>query len=438
VRRRSRMLTLAALVAVIALAAPQLAGSAPRQDPQAERDQVRSERAALAAKLDTSKASLGQLDDAISALQENVAAEERALAKAESAVAQATKDIADAKKAIARRTDEIGALKIRMRERAVRAYVSPSGDEVLTVLETKDFTSAAERRFYVDLKAQDDTDLADRLDGAVTDLAYQKRKATAAKKRADSQRAEQQKRTESVKAAQAQQQTLADKLSATIADQTNRSVVLAQTDRALSAKIAKEAAARLARLAAQQAAQDEANRRAAVAAAAAANKPPPPTPVSAPIAPSNQAPGGGESTPLPPVSGGGGGGTGTGGIPLCTVGGITVNCSIKTQLQNLLNGARADGLALSGGGYRDPSSQIALRKAHCGTSYYAIYQMPASSCHPPTARPGTSQHELGLAIDFSNCQSRGSACYRWLSGHASSYGFYNLPSEPWHWSTTGN
>lgn len=26
--------------------------------------------------------------------------------------------------------------------------------------------------------------------------------------------------------------------------------------------------------------------------------------------------------------------------------------------------------------------------------------MPASRCHPPTARPGTSNHERGLAIAF--------------------------------------
>ncbi|MCU1496839.1 MAG: mannose-binding lectin, partial [Acidimicrobiales bacterium] len=140
----------------------------------------------------------------------------------------------------------------------------------------------------------------------------------------------------------------------------------------------------------------------------------------------------------PPVGGGGGGGTGTGGISLCTVGGITVNCAIKSQLTSLLNAARASGLVLSGGGYRDASSQIALRKAHCGTSYYAIYEMPASSCRPPTARPGTSQHEIGLAIDFSNCRYRSTACYQWLAGNAANHGFYNLPSEPWHWSTSGN
>ena len=91
---------------------------------------------------------------------------------------------------------------------------------------------------------------------------------------------------------------------------------------------------------------------------------------------------------------------------------------------------------LSGGGYRDSAQQIALRQSHCGSSYYAIYQMPSSSCSPPTAIPGTSMHEQGLAIDFDNC-SYGTSVYNWLSGHAAGYGLYNLPSESWHWSTTG-
>jgi len=76
--------------------------------------------------------------------------------------------------------------------------------------------------------------------------------------------------------------------------------------------------------------------------------------------------------------------------------------------------------------------------SHCGTSEYAIYSMPSSQCSPPTAPPGQSQHEVGLAIDFDNCSSRSTACYQWLAGHASSFGFYNLPSEPWHWSVNGH
>lgn len=60
---------------------------------------------------------------------------------------------------------------------------------------------------------------------------------------------------------------------------------------------------------------------------------------------------------------------------------------------------------------------------------------------PPTARPGQSMHERGLAVDFTSgggTLTRGSAAFAWMKANAGQYGFYNLPSEPWHWSTNGN
>jgi LAS superfamily LD-carboxypeptidase LdcB len=122
-------------------------------------------------------------------------------------------------------------------------------------------------------------------------------------------------------------------------------------------------------------------------------------------------------------------------------GSITVDSSLSGNLQAMLDAAAADGLYLCGGGYRDPSAQIELRRQNCGTSDYAIYEAPSSSCSPPTARPGTSNHEQGLAIDFT-CDGGGtisssSPCFAWLVDNAASYGLYNLPSEPWHWSNDG-
>ena len=118
-----------------------------------------------------------------------------------------------------------------------------------------------------------------------------------------------------------------------------------------------------------------------------------------------------------------------------------MDSSLAGNLRSMLDAAAADGNNLCGGGYRDPSEQVALRKANCGTSDYAIYQMPSGSCSPPTAIPGTSQHELGLAIDFT-CNGGGSLsssspCFTWLKSNAAGYGLYNLPSEPWHWSNDG-
>lgn len=121
-------------------------------------------------------------------------------------------------------------------------------------------------------------------------------------------------------------------------------------------------------------------------------------------------------------------------------GSITVAASIAPQVQRLLNDAHAAGVDLGGWGARTPGDQLRLRRAHCGTSNYATYDMPASQCSPPTARPGQSMHEKGLAIDFT-CGgltvSEPTACWSWLHAHAAGYGLKPLASEPWHWSTSG-
>jgi probable HAF family extracellular repeat protein len=154
-------------------------------------------------------------------------------------------------------------------------------------------------------------------------------------------------------------------------------------------------------------------------------------------------------TPVAPPAGAPGGaptgGRWPGGVSapdLATVRGITVNAAIAGQLEAMLAAAEADGIGLTGSGYRDTARQIALRREHCGTSDYAIYEMPARNCSPPTARPGTSRHERGLAIDFS-CDGelirrRSNPCYRWLAENAAAYGLFNLPSEAWHWSVDGS
>ena len=127
---------------------------------------------------------------------------------------------------------------------------------------------------------------------------------------------------------------------------------------------------------------------------------------------------------------------------LTWVGGIQVHESIASKVQDLLEHAARDGIRLTGGGYRSAATQIALRRANCGTSEWAIWQKPSYQCRPPTARPGRSMHERGLAIDFQHngrsVNSRNSAAFRWLAANAATYGLYNLPSEPWHWSTNGN
>ncbi|MGH9152638.1 MAG: M15 family metallopeptidase, partial [Acidimicrobiales bacterium] len=131
-----------------------------------------------------------------------------------------------------------------------------------------------------------------------------------------------------------------------------------------------------------------------------------------------------------------------GAVTVTSVRGITVAASIADRLEALLAAAEADGFALGGSGYRSSDGQVAARRAHCGASDYDVYERPASSCRPPTARPGQSMHEQGLAVDFTwngaLITSRSNPAFQWLSRNAGRFGLYNLPAEPWHWSTNGN
>jgi len=124
------------------------------------------------------------------------------------------------------------------------------------------------------------------------------------------------------------------------------------------------------------------------------------------------------------------------------VGGINVDSTIAEPLAALLAAAAADGVALGGGGFRDGEAQLGLRAANCGTGSHDLYQKPASQCSPPTARPGHSMHEQGLAVDFTLdgalIGTRSNRGYVWLTANAARFGLHNLPSEPWHWSVNGS
>lgn len=113
--------------------------------------------------------------------------------------------------------------------------------------------------------------------------------------------------------------------------------------------------------------------------------------------------------------------------------GFWVNASVQDQVSRMISDARNDGVRLSGYSYRSPQRTAELRVINGCPD---VYTSSPSSCRIPTARPGQSMHERGLAIDFQSCW-RGSECFVWLSNNASSYGYYNLPSESWHWSTNG-
>lgn len=134
-----------------------------------------------------------------------------------------------------------------------------------------------------------------------------------------------------------------------------------------------------------------------------------------------------------------------------TKGGSFIFCTAyASKLQAMFVQAYTDGYIISGGGFRTYDEQVAARTTNCPAP---ILTVPASSCKPPTAIPGTSNHEQGLALDL-KCDGflinwddqqkkytktpATKKCFDWLTTNASKYGFSNLAIENWHWSTGPN
>ena len=117
-------------------------------------------------------------------------------------------------------------------------------------------------------------------------------------------------------------------------------------------------------------------------------------------------------------------------IRVCAVQGIRVNARIAANVDALMNASRAAGVTMAGGGFRTMADQQRTYNNNCG----------GGSCSPPTAKPGYSNHQMGLAIDFtqggSTLKSGGSG-FNWLKANADRYGLQNFPAEPWHWSVDG-
>jgi hypothetical protein len=366
-------------------------------DSRAERERVRSQRADVASEVDALQATDAEVEAALQALDDNVRSQQAAYADTERAAEQAEQQAADARAAEQDKQREIEALRAQVAELAVDSYVNPPRDEFLDLYTAQSAGDAVRKQQMLDMRAGHDRDLLDQLRGAEQDLEEFREQAEEASALAAERRDEAQAELDELESARAQQAAFASEVQQRLDSKLYEVAMLEMTDATLSQQIASEEAAVAARL--------------------------------RKLADQGQA---GRSGPPIPVSGS---------IPLADVRGIIVHASIANQLESMLAAAEADGIILTGTGYRDINRQIELRMQNCGTSYYAIYEMSPEQCSPPTARPGASNHERGLAIDFrwngSAINSRSNPAFQWLAGNAAGFGFFNLPSEPWHWSTTG-
>jgi LAS superfamily LD-carboxypeptidase LdcB len=389
--RRSLRIASEVLLALICFGAlGNLAGAAEEETPLEERERVREQAAELAGQLDVLRATDEEVTAAIAALDDQIDGQEAELADIEADLARAAESLASAEADEGRAVARVEGLRSAIANFAIDSYVGAGSDNgsdpLAAMLAAEDMTAATERRAFADLAANRGADLLDELGAAREELTIARQTAEEQATYIAAARLESARVLDELEQAQAEKESFQQELDLRIESMLGEVASLQELDAELSAEILEQQQALIA-----------------------------------------LAGGGGPSGPVPVP----------GNIELATVRGITVYAGIADQLAAMLDAAYADGVQLTGSGYRDPQRQIELRRQNCGSSSYAIYQASPGSCSPPTARPGTSNHERGLAIDFENCSSHGTACYGWLAGNASRFGFYNLPSEAWHWSTNG-
>lgn len=384
-----------ALAGLLAAGFPEGA-TAKDHTPEARRRELQKKRAAQAAEVDVLKASDAELERALDRLDANVRASEARAASARQAADAAATAAEAARQAEQRTAAELDLLRASMRRAAVDAYVRGPSHQAIVPLQATSLSELATRQYLFDVALGQGADLADRLRSTSEDLTLQRAAAEEAQRRAEERRAEVDGELAEVTRALDLKEQVAD----TVEQRLERALAEADSLAALDKQLADEIARRQAALAARVA---SARRTARSVGGTVAR---------------------------------------VGSVAVTSVRGITVAVQIAEQLEALLAAAEADGFSLGGGGYRSSDGQVATRMANCGTSDYDIYQKPASSCRPPTARPGQSMHEQGLAVDFTwngaLITNRSNAAFQWLSRNASRFGFYNLPAEPWHWSTNGN
>jgi zinc D-Ala-D-Ala carboxypeptidase len=104
-----------------------------------------------------------------------------------------------------------------------------------------------------------------------------------------------------------------------------------------------------------------------------------------------------------------------------------VNARVSGAYYAMVEAAKADGVQLYGNStFRTMEHQRAL----CPCNGVTV------------ARPGYSNHQMGIAIDFGNGDGgairNGDQWFNWLMSNAATFGIKNYPRESWHWSPTGS
>ncbi|HEV2069195.1 MAG TPA: hypothetical protein VGR26_05335, partial [Acidimicrobiales bacterium] len=317
------------LVATIVTATAHAASAGAQQDPDAERERLRSEYAAVAADVDALHATSAEVTNALQVLGANVSHQRALLDEAARAADQAGLILDRAQGKEQRARDELASVEERARGLAVEWFMRPVNDDPMVVLSAESLGDATRRRAFLESWASHQDDVLKELRARSEDMALRRQAAERAAERADRQRVEIAIRIDELERAVAQHQQFASAVEQRLDAKLAEAASLAALDPELAQEIAAEQAAVAGQL-----------RGARLEIASA-----PHLPAALSLAR------GGSSI-----------------FSIVSVRGIRVHTQLAAQLEALLAAADSDGIQLSGAGYRDASAQVALRRAHCGSS----------------------------------------------------------------------
>jgi peptidoglycan hydrolase CwlO-like protein len=412
--RRVVLRAVVALVSGSALLVPSVSDARPQQEGDPGGGDSGS--GVVEVEIDVQQASSADVEQAFADIRDNVETQRIALGEAQAAVTSAQNDVTVAEAVVAETQGEINATVEQSDAVVVRTFVNPPYETAIQTLTADDPLDATIKKGLLDLQASADAEVLEHFQGLQDELHAEQADQEEAAEEAEARRADADAALADLQGAVSQQVRFAADIEARLERNLSEADALQSVDPELAEQLRGQQAALAEQIATARSALEEEQ------AFQQAGIDPPSE--DAPAGPSTITIEGG----LAQVSCPGGSS-------------ITVAGAVARNLQELLNLASSQGVPLCGNGWRDINDQIALRRAHCGAGDYNIYQAPSSSCSPPTARPGSSQHERGLAIDFTcgggGSVSRGDSCYAFLSNHANDHGLYNLPSESWHWSIDG-
>ena len=245
--RKTPLLSALVCVLVCALVAP-AAGAASSN--RAKRDEARRRKAKVATQLNALKASDAQLDAAVAALDTQVAAQGAATKAAESAAGAADVALTQAEERLTATEGRITKLRDLLARRAMNAYMRPSGETVIEVLQSHDLGEVSRRTTMLRRVASNDREVLDQLHAAQQDEAIQREAMTKARQLAQERRVAAQDRLGQLTRDQAQQRRARAELDARIREYAAEASEVAALEGNLSARIREDER----RLAAEQAA----------------------------------------------------------------------------------------------------------------------------------------------------------------------------------------